>query len=773
MEENSEDNKENYSLLDEKRKEQIILELKKEINEQIIKNSKVKDENNNDINNSDIKELFEKNNDVNNNQIKKNMMNDNDNLNKINFIFESNLTFKEINNFIKENEKNINDENNNKEENKENEVLELPKNDDNNLKLNNSKKLENNKNLNINIDKQASNIYLNKIQNKKNILFYQIQKKKKLISNNSFNITKKKTIINNNRNKLDKNTKPISKAKSTEKIKLNKNKNTNKKAKTNRHQIIPNEKSKEKYKNIKIEINNKVKEEHPFKPKINSSKNKIKNKLIMETKEEKYIRLSRPKIFEIKGIHMIKTEESKLQTEDNINKKKKSINKINPKEVSNRLYKLHQQIKDKKEQVKKIFEKKELDKCSFYPEINTVSKKIMNKTSNNLSFNERNENYIKHKQQSILKLREEIDKKIESTNQKKVNTTKNDDTNVYDRLYENNYYSNMVNINIDKNDIDKTITQKNNSKEIQSFLERQKVYENIKQEHINKYKLENNINHKNEENDELTFKPKINSTSELIARTNPERIGEVFDDKFSRLYNEAEILKNKKEQLVEFYNAQYNFTPTINEISKLIGNNYSINNKNDSYYMNNNINNNTLQPNECTFKPNLINNEKYNFINSNYKFDGDISKKIEQEIINRNNRINQLKSEYSYNNQKECKFVPETNKNAYNLKKYYTNNDIYYQKSLKKHLDQMEKAKKAKKEKEELEKNAFITGENYNNEKISFKPFNLSKTNKRKSIDKIREEMKDEEMKECSFHPVTNETIHKNMVKKLLNEKNK
>ena len=44
--------------------------------------------------------------------------------------------------------------------------------------------------------------------------------------------------------------------------------------------------------------------------------------------------------------------------------------------------------------------------------------------------------------------------------------------------------------------------------------------------------------------------------------------------------------------------------------------------------MNNNINNNTLQPNECTFKPNLINNEKYNFINSNYKFDGDISKKL-------------------------------------------------------------------------------------------------------------------------------------------------
>ena len=121
---------------------------------------------------------------------------------------------------------------------------------------------------------------------------------------------------------------------------------------------------------------------------------------------------------------MIKTEESKLQTEDNINKIK-PLKKINPKEVSNRLYKLHQQIKEKKEQVKKIFEKKEMDKCSFNPEINIHSKKIMNKTHNNLSFNERNENYIKHKKESLLKLREEIDKKIEEKNSKKINSTKN------------------------------------------------------------------------------------------------------------------------------------------------------------------------------------------------------------------------------------------------------------------------------------------------------------------------------------------------------------
>jgi hypothetical protein len=322
----------------------------------------------------------------------------------------------------------------------------------------------------------------------------------------------------------------------------------------------------------------------------------------------------------------------------------------------------------------------------------------------------------------------------------------------------------MININLEKNDLDKELNQNNNqNNEINDFLERQKIYENIKKEHIYKFKLENNSKPKNGD-EELTFKPKINSNSELIAKTNPERIDEDINDKYQRLYEEAEILKNKKEQLIEFYNAQYSFTPKINDISKLLGNNY-LSLKSDI-----DINNITQEPDECTFKPKILNNEKYNSIESNYKFDENISKKIEEEILNRTNRINQLKSEYFYTNIKECKFTPEINKNIYNLKMYYTNNNNYYQKGLKKHLEQMEKAKKAKQEKDERIKKAFITGENWKNNKICFKPFNLSKTNKSKNIEKIREEMKNEEMKECSFQPITNETISKNIVKKLLDE---
>ena len=140
MEENSEENKENYSLLDQKRKDEIILELKKEINEQIIKNSKSKEENINNIDNSEVKELFEKNNN-NNKDLKSTTSNNNIDLNEKNFIFQSNITFKEINNFIKKNEIHINNESNNKEENKGNEDLVFPKNDMNDLLINNTKKV--------------------------------------------------------------------------------------------------------------------------------------------------------------------------------------------------------------------------------------------------------------------------------------------------------------------------------------------------------------------------------------------------------------------------------------------------------------------------------------------------------------------------------------------------------------------------------------------------------------------------------------------------------
>ena len=165
--------------------------------------------------------------------------------------------------------------------------------------------------------------------------------------------------------------------------------------------------------------------------------------------------------------------------------------------------------------------------------------------------------------------------------------------------------------------------------------------------------------------------------------------------------------------------------------------------------------------------------QKYNYIQSNYKYDNYLSEKIKQEINNKNKKINILKAEQLYNNIKECKFIPEINKNVSNLNINNINDDIFYQRGLKKYMDQMERAKQAKKEKEEREKKVFLTGENWNSNKLNMvpKPFNLSKNNNKNKIEKIKEELRNEEIKECSFKPITNESKNKDIVKKLLKEK--
>jgi len=171
MEDNPEEEKENYSLLDQKRKDEILLELQKEINDQMLINSKNKvdaDNNyNSDINNLNTKELFENNDGIEIAQKQTKANGNYNDLNKNKFNSESNLMFREINNFINENSKNI--KSNNKEENKEYGFLPFPKSENNNLILNKQKNLD--KEIKFNNEKNEKNLYQNKIKDKKDILF--------------------------------------------------------------------------------------------------------------------------------------------------------------------------------------------------------------------------------------------------------------------------------------------------------------------------------------------------------------------------------------------------------------------------------------------------------------------------------------------------------------------------------------------------------------------------------------------------------------------------
>ena len=83
-------------------------------------------------------------------------------------------------------------------------------------------------------------------------------------------------------------------------------------------------------------------------------------------------------------------------------------------------------------------------------------------------------------------------------------------------------------------------------------------------------------------------------------------------------------------------------------------------------------------------------------------------------------------------------------------------------KGFSRHLEQMDRARKAKLDKELREKEVFINGDNWSRDNLITvpKPFNLSyqKGNIGKKKDEIIRRNKDEELKNCTFTPATNES---------------
>ena len=121
-------------------------------------------------------------------------------------------------------------------------------------------------------------------------------------------------------------------------------------------------KSKERYEMMKKDLENKFIKEHPFQPQIHSGININR----YETEEERLNRLSKPKTIQITERMKQKefNEEEKFREENN-NYPNNVRKNVDPQKVSNRLYKLHEQIKENKEKLKREFEDSKLKECSF------------------------------------------------------------------------------------------------------------------------------------------------------------------------------------------------------------------------------------------------------------------------------------------------------------------------------------------------------------------------------------------------------------------------
>ena len=558
--------------------------------------------------------------------------------------------------------------------------------------------------------------------------------------------------------------------------KIKKNKTQQKKFNKSSDNIFA-QKNREKFLSMKKELEDKFAQEHPFKPKINKSIKKNKNKILNETEQERYNRLSRPKIIDINEKKK-KRDLEELKKISELNTIKPTY-KVNPKEVSNRLYNISNTLKQKKDKIKQSYEESQNKEYSFVPEINPYSKILMDKYEFKPIY-ERNEDFEKNKLNNIIKKRQEIEKeqkqlckpKINSNSKKIVEQQKNVGgyppyEDIYEKLYRENINKDtknlatrdlkectftpkvnpISNLLVSNNNINYNM---NNEENMKDFLERQKMYEDLRKKKLEKNKENNNY--------EYTFKPEINSNSDLLVKCNPERFNENQLDKYSRLYQDAQRIKIKKEKLENELNSKYDFTPKINELSKYIGRKPDFDELN---LIKEKLPKDEKKEEEYDFTPELYQNSKYKNIKSNYKNDQGMLSRINEEVQNKKEKIETLQKMKENDDISKFNFTPEINKDMPD----FENNKPMYMKGMARYLNQMEKARQAKRDKEQREKEVFITGEGWNkNNGITVpKPFKLSYQNNPK-----KENIK-EENKECNFKIKNNENKNREIIKKLLN----
>jgi hypothetical protein len=415
-------------------------------------------------------------------------------------------------------------------------------------------------------------------------------------------------------------------------------------------------KSKEKFEKLKSEIKENFDKQHTFKPNVNWT-NIFANQpeKYNESKQELYKRLSTPKIIQLNKRQKEKdeTENQKLRSECTFKPIIKPLIDVQTTEkVETRLFKLAEQMREKREKLKRDFQDDLIKDLSFQPSIDLNSKQLLRKYENPRPIHERYEEVIKIKNKNLQNIRNQMEKKERSKHRPVINskskeillrkTDRSFDENTFDRLYRQGL-TRCRGRSIG-NEEDKECTfapnlcySTINGGNIEDFLERQKLYEDLKKERLER-KLSKSI-----ESNQYTFKPKINLTSDLLMKTDLSRAGEEIKDKVERLYKDNyEKLKNRREQLESLYYAQYDFKPKINEISRYVGKDHTIDDLYQKKESEKTKRNKDYDDEQYTFKP-KINKDKFENIQSNYKLDQNILDRIQGELKFKNEKIEEIK----------------------------------------------------------------------------------------------------------------------------------
>lgn len=535
-------------------------------------------------------------------------------------------------------------------------------------------------------------------------------------------------------------------------------------------------KSKEKFNKIKEEAQKKFDSEHTFQPKVNYTFNKSQATREYGGNEDMINRLATPKLMQINERLKHKEDQERLKmqvectfqpsissTSRNIVSKKAehysqdfkmdSYNNSKPGLVNERLFKISEQLREKREKLKREYEENIEKEYSFTPTIHENSKNLMKKYHNQQPIHVRYNEIQANKRECInqIKIHEEAAEKSKFNNfNPRINRkskeianrrldlsvdnafSKNCNERLYEEAKQRRHNSKNNRQNIEENSCTfkpqlfySTLNPEGNGN-IDDFLNRQKLYEDLKKERLEK-RLSKSISHSTRE-----FQPRINTTSDILMRADHERAQENFSDKIDRLYRKNyEKIQKRKQNLQDFYNNQNTFKPKINELSKLVGRPVNFDelakNKESEKVRQYKEQATSSSFNDCTFKPQLNSNNNYKSITSNYKIDENTYYRIEEELKQKQQKLEILKDQLDQVEIAEANFQPKLNSK---VPSFQLDQPLIL-KGYSKHIEQMEKARKAKIEKEERERKVFISGQNWSRDNLVTipQPFQLSYVN--------------------------------------------
>jgi hypothetical protein len=312
------------------------------------------------------------------------------------------------------------------------------------------------------------------------------------------------------------------------------------------------------------------------------------------------------------------------------------------------------------------------------------------------------------------------------------NIQNNNNLDVYNRLYNKNYYKKKKNNIISSKEEDCTFNPKLLSKfnekiEINNFI--------LRQEKFNKYIKQKKINLKKDMNEneskKCTFTPNTSCTSnsKYSIKLEAQRQDESRLDKTNRMvYDQIKKMEAKNNNLFLMYNNQFSFIPMINKninIKKIKNPVIKHIPKNIKRNINTDKNENDIKRNQKYI------NHQYDNIKSNYKNDKELMTRIKEENKRRKKRIDNMRKERESSQFEGYTFKPDINKNnlSYMVNCNYNLNNNFYKRGFERESSYTNNYNKRRNLQNRLNRSYSCYNKNnlYINSNINYNNFNNSK----------------------------------------------